>query len=61
MIEIQLAKEEDLKQLAYIEEVCFPVKEAATLAQFQKRFQAFPECFMVAIVEGRIVGLSMGL
>lgn len=36
MIEIQLAKEEDLKQLAYIEEVCFPVKEAATLAQFQK-------------------------
>ena len=51
MIEIQIAKEEDLKQLAYIEEVCFPVKEAATLAQFQKRFQAFPECFLVAIVE----------
>lgn len=60
MIEIQLAKEEDLKQLAYIEEVCFPVKEAATLAQFQKRFQAFPECFMVAIVEGRIVGFING-
>lgn len=60
MIEIHLAKEEDLKQLAYIEEVCFPVKEAATLSQFQKRFQAFPECFLVAVVEGKTVGFING-
>lgn len=44
MIEIQLAKEVDLKQLAYIEEVCFPVKEAATLFNF-KKIPSFPRMF----------------
>ena len=59
-MEIRLAKEQDLIKLAEIERICFPAQEAATKQQFQQRFLAFPDCFLVAVIEGQIVGFIDG-
>lgn len=59
-MEIRLAKEQDLIKLAEIERICFPAQEAATKQQFQQRFHAFPDCFLVAVIEGQIVGFING-
>lgn len=59
-MEIRLAKEQDLIKLAEIERICFPAQEAATKQQFQQRFLAFPDCFLVAVIEGQIVGFING-
>lgn len=59
-MEIRLAKEQDLIKLAEIERICFPAQEAATKQQFQQRFLAFPDCFLVAVIEGQIAGFING-
>ena len=60
MIKLRLAIKEDLETLALIEATCFPQAEAATLAQFEERFQAFPENFLVAIEDNQVVGMING-
>ena len=53
---IRQAEADDVTKVAEIEEKCFPPAEAATLKSFFERFMAFPECFLVAEVDGEVVG-----
>ncbi len=53
---IRQVEADDVIEVAEIEEKCFPSAEAATLKSFFERFMAFPECFWVAEVDGKIVG-----
>ena len=53
---IRCAKADDVTRVAEIEEKCFPRAEAASLKSFFERFMAFPECFLVAEVDGIVVG-----
>lgn len=53
---IRQAVADDITKIAYIEEKCFPKAEAASLESFCKRFMSFPECFLVAEVDGVVVG-----
>ncbi len=53
---IRLAQADDVTKVADIEEKCFPRSEAASLKSFFERFMAFPECFLVAEVDGKVVG-----
>ena len=53
---IRPALADDVTKVAYIEEKCFPKSEAATLKSFLERFMAFPECFLVAEIDGKVVG-----
>ena len=57
---IRLAKDEDVVTIAEIEAECFSPAEAASLASFLERFQAFPECFIVAEKNGKLVGHMNG-
>ena len=53
---IRQAIADDVTKVAEIEEKCFPRSEAATLKSFFERFMAFPECFLVAEADGKVVG-----
>lgn len=53
---IRSAQADDVIKIAEIEDKCFPPAEAASLKSFLERFMAFPECFLVAEVEGKVVG-----
>lgn len=53
---IRLAKADDVTKIAEIEDKCFPPAEAASLKSFLERFLAFPECFLVAEIDGKVVG-----
>lgn len=53
---IRQAKAEDVTKIAEIEEKCFPAAEAASLKSFLERFMAFPECFLVAELDGNVIG-----
>ena len=55
-IVIRQAVADDVTKVAEIEEKCFPKAEAASLKSFFERFMAFPECFLVAEVDGKVVG-----
>lgn len=57
---IRLARQEDLLDIIKIEEICFPKAEAATSQDFHKRFEAFSECFLVAVKDEKIVGFVNG-
>ena len=53
---IRRATADDVKQIAAIEEKCFPPAEAASIKSFFERFMVFPECFYVAELKGKVVG-----
>lgn len=53
---IRPAIADDVLKIAEVEDKCFPAAEAASAKRFFERFIAFPECFFVAEVEGKIVG-----
>ena len=57
---IRQAVADDITKIAYIEEKCFPKSEAASIKSFFERFMAFPECFLVAEVDGTVVGYING-
>lgn len=57
---IRQAEFADLKDLIEIEQICFPPLEAANAQTIQKRFETFSENFLVAEVEGRVVGFING-
>jgi predicted N-acetyltransferase YhbS len=50
----------DIEELAKIEATCFPEEEAASFETLKERFEAFPENFLVAEIDGRIIGLING-
>ncbi|MDC0612344.1 GNAT family N-acetyltransferase [Vibrio sp.] len=54
------ATESDILSIAHIEKLCFPAAEAASLASFKSRFNAFPECFFVLEIDGVVVAHTNG-
>lgn len=59
-MEIRQAKIEDLKEIIYIENKCFPESEAAKEEDIRKRFNAFSENFVVAVKNEKVVGFING-
>lgn len=57
---IRLATKEDLNEIIKIESICFPEAEAAKESDFQKRFDAFKENFIIAEDNGKIIGFING-
>lgn len=59
-MDIRLAKKEDLEKIIEIEQVCFPIEEAAKAEDLKERFEVFGDCFMVAISHQEIIGFING-
>lgn len=60
MATIRTVTAADLDGVCAVEEAGFPPAEGATRAAFRYRIAAFPQWFLVAEEEGRIVGLING-
>lgn len=59
-MKIRLGRIDDLDEIAFIEQSCFPPAEAADYQSLKKRLTAFRENFLVAIVNKKIVGFIDG-
>lgn len=59
-IEIRKVKPSDLAGVVMTEAQCFPAAEAADEKSLKARIEAFPESFLVAEQEGRIIGFING-
>ena len=59
---IRLAEKKDLDTIIQIEAICFPKEEAASEDSLKKRFEAFPENFIVAEtkIDKKIIGFING-
>lgn len=57
---IRTVTTKDIQRVAEIEAICFPEAEAAPRKSFEDRIAAFPEYFLVAEVEGRVIGFING-
>ncbi len=57
---IRTVTAKDIQRVAEIEAICFPEAEAAPRKSFEDRIAAFPECFLVAEAEGRLIGFING-
>ena len=55
-VKIRHVRDHDLNVCYAIESVCY-ISDAATREKIQKRIQLFPEGFLVAESEGRIIGI----
>ena len=60
-ITIRAAKFQDAQMLSQIEAVCFPKSEAAGLASFEARLKSFGNCFLIAEMDGKIIGFINGM
>lgn len=52
---------EDAGCLADIEAICFPKSEAAGLLSFEARLKSFGNCFLIAEMDGKIIGFINGM
>ena len=52
---------DDAGCLADIEAICFPKSEAAGLASFEARLKSFGNCFLIAEMDGKIIGFINGM
>lgn len=59
-INIRYVTAEDLDQVTAVEAACFPAAEAAGKESFKRRIETFPDCFFVAVHDGRIIGFING-
>lgn len=59
-MEIREANIGDLNEIIKIESVCFPSEEAASEDVIKERFAAFPENFLVAVQDDKVVGFING-
>lgn len=59
-MEIIQPQKKDIQKLAFIEADCFPLAEAASYSDLKARYRAFPENFLIAKEEGKIVGFING-
>lgn len=57
---VRAVRYDDLESVAEIEAVCFPAAEAASRDSFKERIAAFPESFLVAEVDGKLIGYING-
>lgn len=60
-VEIRKAVFEDLDEIVEIEETCFPLAEAASKQTFSERLHIYAHHFLVAQVDGTLVGFVNGL
>jgi ribosomal protein S18 acetylase RimI-like enzyme len=60
MLRIRNVTMNDLPDLVIIEQLCFPIDEAATEEAFRRRIKMIPDSFFVAVEEGVIIGLING-
>ena len=60
MLRIRNVTMNDLPDLVIIEQLCFPIEEAATETAFIRRIQEIPDSFFVAEEEGVMIGLVNG-
>ncbi|MDO5417620.1 MAG: GNAT family N-acetyltransferase [Lachnospiraceae bacterium] len=58
--QIRTIQPEDLQAAAQVERCCFPEAEAATEESLKFRIQTFPESFLVAEAEGKLIGFVNG-
>lgn len=54
-ITLRQATLQDAKEIAELEEVSFPAEEAATCSSFVERLTVYPEHFLVAVQDDKIV------
>ena len=59
-MEIRQATRNDLREIAEIESICFPLAEAASKEAIYERFEVFGENFLVATEGEKIVGFING-
>ncbi|MFA6849747.1 MAG: GNAT family N-acetyltransferase [Selenomonadaceae bacterium] len=59
-ITIRPAVSNDLERIVYIENSCFPEKEAADYESLQERLAAFKKSFLVAEKEHKVIGFING-
>lgn len=59
-LKIRPVRPGDLDQVAAIEEACFPPAEAASRESLAARIAAFPGSFLVAEMDGQLVGMVNG-
>jgi len=57
---IRQATMDDLDGITEVERVCFPPLEAAPRESFERRLAAFMDCFLVAELDGKIIGFVQG-
>ena len=57
---IRQVRTEDLEAVAAVEAACFPAAEAADRESLKARIGQFPESFLVAETEGRVIGFING-
>lgn len=60
-IKIRKGKIEDLKEIASIEAVCFPVNEAATEEALKGRLSVYPDYFYILEKDKKIVSFVNGM
>lgn len=58
---VRNAEMQDLESIVQVESICFPVSEAATLLEFEKRLQCFRTHFFVLEIEKKIIGFINGM
>lgn len=59
-LNIRQATINDLDNVTNIEKICFPEAEAATRETFEDRLKIFTESFLIAEMDGEIVGFING-
>lgn len=60
ILNIRQAIIKDLESIVNIENICFPREEAATYESLEDRIKTYLECFLVANLDGKIVGFING-
>ena len=58
---IRHAALDDLKQIADLEAVCFPVEEAADTEILKKRLENYSECFWLLEEDGKLISMINGI
>ena len=53
------ASREDAEGIAALERVCFPENEAEEAASIERRLEAVPGCFLLALPSAHVVSRSM--
>lgn len=57
---IRTAVPEDLEAVVQVEAECFPAAEAADRKSLKERLEAFPESFLIAEADGKVIGFING-
>ncbi|WP_461206229.1 GNAT family N-acetyltransferase [Clostridium sp. DL1XJH146] len=59
-LKIRIASMNDLDSITKIEQICFPMAEGATKKALKERLSVFPEGFLVAELNNKIIGFING-